>query len=134
MQTTLRALDSAAADSRQVRQELAGMIGTARRQDQQLKWLVWTGAIALVLGLLGSPVFARLLPFGLDGQVAAFIMRGDRWHAGEALMQVDSPADWAQFAAAVDLSKANKTALEACRDAAAKAKKEQRCPIVVPAT
>jgi hypothetical protein len=134
MHPSVRALDQAAADSRQARQDLAGVIGTARRQDQQLKWLVWTGAIALAFGLLSSPVFARLLPFGLDGQVAAFIMRGDRWHAGEALMQVDSPTDWAQFAAAVDLSKANKAALEACREAAAKAKKEQRCPIVVPAT
>lgn len=108
------------------------MIGTARRQDQQLKWLVWTGAIALSFGLLSAPVFARRLPFGLDGQVAAFIMRCDRWHAGEALMQVDSPADWAQFAAAVDLSKTNKATLEACRDAAAKTKKEQRCTVMLP--
>lgn len=131
MHTTLRALDGAAADSRQVRQELAGVISTARKQDQQLKWLVWTGAIALAFGILSAPVFARLLPFGLDGQVAAFIMRADRWHAGEALMQVDSPADWAQFAAAIDFSKANKAALEACREAAAKAKKEQHCAVVV---
>jgi hypothetical protein len=133
MDTAVRALEIAATDSKQVRQELAGVIGTARRQDQQIKWLLWTGVIAWVFGLLVSPAFARLLPFGLDGQVAAFIMRADQWHAGEALMRADSPADWAQFAAAVDLSKANKAALEACRDAAAKTKKEQRCAVVVPA-
>ena len=109
------------------------MIGTARRQDQQLKWVVWTGAIALAFGLLGAPVVARLLPFGLDGHVAAFIMRGDRWHAGQVLMQADSSTDWAQFAAAVDLSKANKAALEACRETAAKTKKEQHCSVIAPA-
>ena len=88
----------------------------------------------MAFGLLSSPVLERLLPLGLDGKVAAFIMRGDRWHAGEVLMQEDSPADWAQFAAAVDLSKANKVTLEACRDAAAKTKKEQHCSVVVPAS
>ena len=46
-------------------------------------------------------------------------------------MQGDSLAAWAQFAAAVDLSKANKAALEACREAATKAKKEQHCTVVV---
>ena len=133
LQPSMRALDQAAADSRQVRQEIAGLIGTARRQDQQIKWLVWTGTLALAFGLLSSPVFARLLPFGLDGQVAAFIMRGDRWHAGQALMEAESPKAWADLAAAAELLKPNVVALEACREAAAKTKKEQHCGIVVPA-
>jgi chromosome segregation ATPase len=34
-----------------------------------------------------SPLFARVLPFGWDGEVAAFIMRADRWGARSALMQ-----------------------------------------------
>ncbi len=133
MDTAVRALESAAADSRQVRQELAGMIGTARRQDRQFKRVFGAGVAAFVIALLISPVLARLLPFGLDGEVAAFIMRADRWHAGQDLMQAESPADWAQFAAAVDLSKANKAVLEACRDAAVKTKKEQHCTVVVAA-
>lgn len=63
----LRALDQAAAESRQVRQELAGMIGAARRQDQQFKWVFGAAGAAFVVALLISPVLARLLPFGLDG-------------------------------------------------------------------
>jgi hypothetical protein len=97
--------------------------------------LVWTATLALAFGLLSAPVFARLLPFGFDGHVAAFIMRGDRWHAGEALMQAQSPKAWTNLAAAAELFKPpNAATLEACREAAAKTKKEQHCTIVVPAT
>jgi hypothetical protein len=108
------------------------MIGSARSQDKQLKWLLWTAGIALLFGLLISPVFARLLPFGLDGQVAAFIMRGDRLEAGAALMQAGNPEGWRRMAGDLKLLKTNQEALVACRDAAAKTKKEQRCTLVVP--
>jgi Family of unknown function (DUF6118) len=37
-------------------------------------------------GLIAAPFLARLLPFGLDGRIAATIMGADRWNAGAALM------------------------------------------------
>jgi hypothetical protein len=113
--------------------ELRALIGSVREQDRQLKWLVVTGVTALLIGLLTSPVFARSLPFGLDGRVAAFIMRTDRWDAGSDLMAAGNPEAWKGVMAAVDLSKANREALSACRDAAARTKKEQRCLISVAA-
>ncbi len=126
-------LDSAAVEVANERRELAGLIGSIRGQRQQWQWLAWTGGAALLLGLMVSPVFARLLPFGLDEQVAAFIMHADRWNAGAALMQAQSPAAWHDLEFAAQLLTSNKAALEACRDAAAKAKKEQRCTIVMSA-
>ena len=114
-------------------QHLAGVIGVARRQDQQLKWVVGTGAAALIVGLLISPILARLLPFGLDGRVAASILRGNRWEAGAALMQAENPEGWRGIVNDLNLVKTNQVALTPCREAAAKAKKEQRCMIVVPA-
>jgi hypothetical protein len=42
-----------------------------RGRQKQCEQLLWAAGAALVLGLLISPVFARLLPFGLDGRVAA---------------------------------------------------------------
>ena len=63
-----------------------------RGQWKQWKWLGWTGIAAFVLGLLISPAFARVLPFGWDGHMAAFIMNSDRWGAGSALMQAGNPA------------------------------------------
>ena len=126
-------LDSATADAAQDRRELAGLIGSVRGLRRQRKSLLWTGAAALILGLLISPVFARLLPFGLDGQLAAFIMQADRWNAGASLMQAQSPGAWRDLISAATLLTPNKAALAACRDAAAKTKKEQHCTIAVPA-
>ena len=89
--------------------------------------------LALLVGLLISPLFARLLPFGLDGWVAAFILHTDRWNAGAALMQAQNPEAWRVLMGTGKLSTNNSEALGACRDAAAKTKKEQPCTIVVPA-
>ncbi len=85
------------------------------------------------MGLLAAPLFASALPFGWNGRVAAFIMNADRWNAGNALMKAQSPEAWNILMAAENLTVDNSAALGACRDAAAKTKKEQHCTIVVPA-
>jgi hypothetical protein len=133
MHKSVRELDSAKVAAVAERRELAAMIGTMRGQWKQWEWLGWTGIGAFILGLLISPVFARVLPFGWDGHVAAFIMQADRWDAGSALMKAQSPEAWNVLMAAGRLTADNSAALGACRDAAAKSKKEQHCGIVVPA-
>ena len=130
----VKELDNAAAAAAKERRELAAMIGSMRGQDRQLKWLAWSGVGAFVLGLLISPVFARLLPFGWDGHIAAFIMNADRWNAGSALMEAGNPEAWRIFRKDFDLIKDNQEAIAACRNAVARAKKEQHCTIVVIAT
>jgi hypothetical protein len=130
---SVRELDSAKVAAVEERRELAAMIGTMRGQWKQWEWLAWTGIAAFFLGVLISPMFARVLPFGWDGRVAAFIMNGDRWDAGSAMMKSQSPEAWNVLMAAGKLTADNSVALGACRDAAAKAKKEQHCGIVVPA-
>ena len=127
MHNAVQKLDNATAEAVKERRELAGLIGSMRGQRQQWKWLAWTGGAALFLGLLISPVFARFLPFGLDGEVAAFIMQANRWSAGAALMQAQNPEAWRDLESAAELLTANKAALAICRDAAAKTKKEQHC-------
>ena len=114
-------------------QNLTAVIGTVRGQRQQWEWLGITAAAALVAGLLLSPVAAGLLPFGLDGRVAAFILHADRWNAGGALMQAQNPEAWRVLQDAGRLTTANAEALAVCRQEAAKAKKEQHCSIVVAA-
>src|SRR5579859_1546847 len=130
---SVRELDSVKVAAVQERRELAAMIGTMRGQRKQWEWLGWTGITAFILGLLISPVFARVLPFGWDGQVAAFIMNSDRWNAGTELMKAHHPEAWRDLESAAALLRPNIAALAACRDAAAKSKKEQHCSVVVPA-
>jgi hypothetical protein len=126
-------LDRAKVAAVEERRELAAMIGTMRGQWKQWKWLGWTGGAAFILGLLISPMLARVLPFGWDGHVAAFIMNRDRWGAGSALMKAQSPEAWRDLESAAALLGPNIAALAACREAAAKTKKEQRCTFAVPA-
>lgn len=133
MREAVQKLDRAAQDAERERQQLAGLIGTMRTQDEQRGWLLWATAGALAVGLLVSPIVAGLLPFGGAGAVAALIMRADRWNAGSALMQAGSPDGWRGVVDASNLVRGNQEALSACREAAVKAKKEQRCMITVPA-
>jgi Family of unknown function (DUF6118) len=133
MREAANQLDQARRESERTTQALAQIIGSARTQDRQLKWVTITAAIALLLGLIVSPFLGRLLPFGLDGRLAATIMGADRWNAGAALMQAQSPEAWRTLMDAGKLSTANSDALGACREAAVKAKKEKQCTVVVPA-
>jgi hypothetical protein len=78
-------------------------------------------------------MFARVLPFGWDGQIAAFILQADRWEAGQALMGAESPQRWNRIVNDLNLVQSNQEALPAYRAAAAKAKKARTCAIAVPA-
>ncbi len=133
MREAAQKLDRAAQDAERERHQLASLIGTVRKQDEQRNWLLWAASGALVVGLLVSPFVAGALPFGGDSAVAAVIMNANRWNAGIALMQAGSPDGWRGLADASNLVRVNQEALAACREAAAKAKKEQRCTITVPA-
>jgi hypothetical protein len=128
---SVREFDSAKAAAVAERRELAAMIGTMRGKWKQWEWLGWTGIAAFFLGLLVSPMFARVLPFGWDGQIAAFIMNGDRWSAGTSLMQAGNPEAWRGLMDDFNLVKSNQPALSVCYEAAAKTRKEQHCGIVV---
>ncbi len=124
-------LDRATQDTERERQQLAGLIGTARRQDEQRTWLIYAALVAFAVGLLVAPFVAGALPFELDGRIAALIMKGDRWDAGEALMQAGSPDGWQSAVNAWNLVRANQKEIAACSEAAAKTKKDQRCTITV---
>jgi HEAT repeat protein len=133
MREAVQKLDRAAQDAERERARLAGLIGSALRQDQQFRALCWTGGIALAAGLILSPLIAGVLPFGLDGRVAALILRDDRWDAGMALMRAGNPDGWRALVDVSNLVRVNQDALAVCRVAAATAKKEQRCVVTVPA-
>lgn len=133
MREAANQLDQARRESERTTQALARIIGSARTQDRQFKWVAATAAVVLIVGLILSPFLARLLPFGLDGRMAATIMGADRWNAGAALMAAQSPEAWRDVESAAQLLTPNKAVLAACRDTAAKMKKEQHCTLVVPA-
>ena len=66
MRSAVEKLDQATTEAKRGQAELTALVGSIRGQDKQFKWLVWTAATALLLGLVMSPVLARLLPWGGD--------------------------------------------------------------------
>lgn len=118
--------------------DLQNMVVSARRGDEQNRWLLWTGLGGLALGLLlyaalAGPI-ARLMPASWQWpeRVAARVLaEPTQWEAGQHLMQRAAPASWAMIVAADPLADGNREALQACREAATKAKKAVRCTVEV---
>ena len=75
--------------------KMEGMVGKARDQVEQRRWL-WTAAIS---GAVGGAwlwvVLAAVLPWGAGDWMAALpITGGDRWTAGEVLLNRSNPPAW----------------------------------------
>jgi hypothetical protein len=113
------------------RQLLADVIGTVRTQDAQNKMVALAAGAAVIVGLVMSPIFASVLPFGLNQRVAAAVMRADRWDAGAALMAAQNRREWEEMIAAEDLVKANRGKLVGCEASAARLGRAQHCEILV---
>lgn len=112
------------------RRQLGQIIGVTLTQDAQRRWQLWFAAAGAVIGLMLFPLIAAFAPGG--GHLAALAAgQADRWQAGGALMREASPEVWREFVAGANLARANSDAIRACREAAAKAGKEQKCTIVV---
>ncbi len=133
MRDAAGALQAATQEQNRVRGELAGMIGTMRGQDSQWNRVFYTGLVACVAGILLSPFLASVLPFGLNGQVAALVMRDSRWGAGWDLLRAANPGDASDAAAGYNLVQANRAALVACLHEAIKEEKDQKCTLMVKA-
>lgn len=111
---------------------LESIVGTARTKRRQLEVLAGVAGAALLIGILLSPFLARLLPFGLDEHVAALVLHADRWDAGGRLMASANPDSYRTLQSTAELLSANHVEITQCREAAAKAKKDQRCVITIP--
>jgi hypothetical protein len=114
------------------RRQLGQIIGAALEQESQRRWRLWLAGAGVVLGLILFPLIAVVAPGGTH--LAALAMgETDRWQAGGVLMHEASPEGWREFVTGAMLARANVDAIRACREAAAKAGKEQKCAIVVAA-
>lgn len=120
--------------------DLKGMVASARRGDEQNRWLLWAGLGGLVLGLLlyalmAGPI-ARLAPASWlwpERMAARIVAEPTPWDAGTYLMQRASRPSWEAIVAAANLAKDNREAIERCREQAAKGKMAVRCKIEVKA-
>jgi hypothetical protein len=124
-------LDRATREAEGERSQLSSMIAQVRTQKRRFKVLCWTGGLALAAGLVLSPIISAVLPFGLNGRVAALVMWNDRWKAGRELMRAASPAGWSRVVADSQLANDNREEIDACLAAAARSGKTQRCTVTL---
>ena len=115
-------------------ERLAERQRTGREQVRQVAIMTAVGAVAgVIVWVCFSGPIARALPagWGVPERMAAATLRLDRWGAGARLMASASPQGWARLAAASDLERENRTALDDCRKAAVRTGKAQRCSVTV---
>ena len=132
IRTAAQQLERQASDLERAGRNLSAHVAGARERSRQDWWLVAAFAVGLLAGALVMLFLPRLLPFSAAPRVASVVMGETPWRAGMSLMAFESPEAWQRVAAADQIAIANKDELAACREAAAKAKKDQRCTITVP--
>lgn len=122
----------------QAAREIGDRLASARRGDEQNRWLYVVGICGVVLGLLLYAVLvgplARATPdsWRWPERIATRVLneRGP-WEAGQRLMQSAEPESWRLIVAASPLADGNREAVQACREQAEKAKKPVRCTVEV---
>jgi hypothetical protein len=113
------------------RRQLGQIVGAALDQADQRCRQLWFAGSGAIVGLALFPLIAAFAPGGT--YLAALAMgETDRWQAGGVLMHAGSPEGWREFVSAATLARSNADAIRACREAAAKAGKEQKCVVIVP--
>lgn len=114
---------------------LDGYVVSARRGDEQNRWLAWTAIGGVALGLFLWAVFAgavaRTVPESWlwPERMAARTVRLDTWTASRRLASVSQPETWNAMVAGAIIVQENEAAIERCRKAAAKTKEAVRCTV-----
>ena len=115
-----------------------GLVGAVRGTDEQRKHLIWAASGGLAAGcLLWSilpGVVLRALPdsWHMPESMAAHIIgEPTLWDAGTRMMRADSAEAWQALANAAELLRDNREAINACGQAASKAKGPVRCSIKI---
>lgn len=117
--------------------ELAGVVASARRSDEQNLWLAGAGIGGMLVGMalwvaLAGPI-ARGVPenWHWSERMAARAMDLPMWQAGQRLMDIASPENWRAIVTGDAIVRANRDAIKGCRKAAAKVHGTVRCTIRV---
>lgn len=120
-----------------VTRQLHGYVVSARRGDEQNRWLMWSVIGGVVVGMILWAVFAgivaRAVPTSWQWpeRMAARSLDLPMWEGGQRLMRASAPDAFANIAAGDRIVTANRQALEACRKRADRAREAARCTISI---
>lgn len=130
-----QAVKTAAGELRDATRALHGVAASARRGDEQNRWLVRAAIGGIVVGMIVWAVFAgivaRSVPTGWQWpeRMAARTLDMPMWEGGQRMMRTAAPDAFANIAAGDRIVTANRTAVERCQRAATKTGKPVQCTI-----
>lgn len=134
-----QAVKTAAGELRDATRALQGVTMSARRSDEQNRWLAWTAIGGIVVGMIVWAVFAgivaRAVPTNWQWpeKMAARSLAMPMWEGGQRMMRTAAPEAFASLAAGDRIATGNRKALEMCRKRANKARRTVQCTLDVDA-
>ena len=135
-----RTIATAAAELKDATRMLQGVTASARRGDEQNRWLLWSAVCGVVLGMVlwaaFAGVVARAVPASWQWpeKMAARALDLSMWEGGQRMMQAASPTAFRAIIAADRMVLANRETIEGCSKAAARTRETVRCTIKVGAS
>ncbi|WP_205411715.1 DUF6118 family protein [Sphingomonas carotinifaciens] len=132
-----QAVKTAASELRDATRALQGITVSARRGDEQNRWLAWTAIGGIVVGMIAWAVFAGIVARAVPAswqwpeRMAARTLAMPMWEGGQRMMRTAAPDAFANVAAADRIVTANREALEACQKRAKRSKEPVRCGITI---
>lgn len=120
-----------------VTRQLHSYVVSARRGDEQNRWLMWTAIGGVVIGIILWTVFAGVVARAMPAswqwpeKMAARSLDLPMWEGGQRLMRASAPDAFANIAAGDRIVTANRKVLEACRQRANRSQETIRCTINV---
>ncbi|WP_231621823.1 MULTISPECIES: DUF6118 family protein [unclassified Sphingomonas] len=132
-----RMIATAAAELKDAIRVLQGVAASARRDDEQNRWLMWTAIGGVVLGMVlwaaFAGVVARAVPASWQWpeKMAARTLAMQMWEGGQRMMEAASPGALTALAAGDRIVAANREVLEACRKRANRERETVRCTVSI---
>ena len=122
------ALATARMGLEEVTRQLHGHVVSARRGNEQNKWLAWVAISATVFGIIVWAAFAgpiaRAVPEGWHWpeHMAARTLDRPMWDAGQRMMNIAAPESWRAIVADDKIVSGNRDTIDGCSEAAVKAR------------
>ncbi|MDV5825736.1 DUF6118 family protein [Sphingobium naphthae] len=132
-----QAVKTAAGELRDATRALQGVTVSARRGDEQNRWLIWMAIGGVVVGMILWAVFAGIVARAMPAswqwpeRMAARSLDMPMWEGGQRMMRTAAPDAFANIAAGDRLVTANRVALEACQKRAGRARETVRCTVSI---
>lgn len=134
-----QAVKIAAGELRDATRSLQSVTASARRGDEQNRWLAWAAVGGIVAGMVLWAVFAGIVARAVPAswqwpeRMAARTLAMPMWEGGQRMLRTAAPEAFANIAAGDRIVTANREVLETCLRRAKRERETVRCTVNIEA-